>query len=305
MISWNHATRFGLDLLILMLHGIGLNLLITQRNGRKRNAILINISLADALFAVLWLTQIASGWAKFNMIKYISVLKVSTSIILYYSLCLLSSDRFLEVYMHLNYRNSIMYSQKILLCLLGWGSGVVVLITLLLAQLNINSYLYSVYLVGDILVLVVSSPTYIYLYIRYRKSNRQMSKSRLKNVPGKRHHRFWIPCMIVLSFVLFFAVPDIIVIACRSKNWKNLEENLNILNKLNFICDAVIYIFLQPSFRMRLRRKLRWKTETLKTDKLYGVRSTSISRVQVRRDIVNSIGGTYGKYSQEMIKGTI
>ena len=288
--NWKLITTivlFTMNAMVILLHAIGLYLLLTHRVGRSKQIILINLAIVDILFAILWILHLACELLNIPIVDYLVILKGATGLVLYYILSLLCIDRVLEVYLHLNYATSLIYTHKTAFAFFGWVIGGAGLVILELGKafahwevtLTIHRY---IYMGGDVLVLLTALPAYVYLYQKYRESNSKMAKFSLNNRIKSRGQGFLIPYMIILSFFCFFVIPDIVVIALGGST--EHQHLLNIVNKLNFLADAVVYIFLQTSLRKRVLRYVTFRCCTTRKEDIeiprrkYGIHQMIIKK---------------------------
>ena len=103
-----------------------------------------------------------------------------------------------------------------------------------------------------LLVLIISVYTFILVSLRLRWNH--MNQTNVQGV-SHRHFKYKIPAMIVVSFVCFVSLLDLLqFFGAEYKTWFSLVYNLN------FVTDAAVYIFGTPRIRNRLFRY--WTTGT-------------------------------------------
>ena len=74
-----------------------------------------------------------------------------------------------------------------------------------------------------------------------------------------RNSRFYVSGLLILNFLVFVVVTDVIYLFCvviGGSTSHVLIYSIWILNNVSYLCDAVIYVFLQPLVRKMLWRKV-------------------------------------------------
>lgn len=267
----------------LVVHTLGIYLLLKVKKNRFYNPTqriyLINLSISEILVCVLKMLHrvfFLFGYKKIS--DYIDILQTSGAFLHYMLImCLLTVDRFLEVYLNLKYP-VFWNKQKTLISLI-----ISMVLSLLLAlavcilywknhpkSLNIASlYIWSSSEFG-FLVIAVITYTYILkkLYkkrkpvsITKEKANKSISiqcltdnKKELQILEKRRKKVFYLPAFLIMSFLLFWVVPDMIDFYHAITD-KTISVKLNIVINVCYIIaitsDAFIYVFTLEFVRKR------------------------------------------------------
>lgn len=181
-------------------------------------------------------------------------------------------DKFLQVYLHMRY---MMYVDVQGATYLQFATCVSAsLATILFIFLNKTRYhlqriyLMYFYLCIDVLVILLACFIYIYIFGKYRESRcppHQHSQLKVKRVSSTKvflRSRFTVSAFLVLSYVIFMALPDAVtfVLFLKYKNdWhmRWLWLTCCVFYALSDFFDAVIYIFMYPPVR-KVLRSMEW-----------------------------------------------
>lgn len=277
------------------LHVVGIYLLLRVNRRSFVNATqrvyLINFSAAEILLCkckVLHRVLFVRNYKE--AATYIETVQTS-GVFLYCMLImiLLTVDRFLEVYLSLQYY--VYWSKhKTKLALIG-----AIVLSVLLAIFNcilhalgyeISRYIVSMYMwpCTEILFLLTAMITYSYLMRKLYNNRKQIRKLKkdlekqetnysvtIRRVQSLRKTKrgVYVPALLIITFVLFWMVPDQIDFyhAITDREIKPfLNVAINVCYVLAIILDAFIYIFTLKSVRKlfcRYLQLLRWKKYTL------------------------------------------
>ena len=239
------------------LHVIGIYTLQTMKDSNiVQKCFLTQISLSEILLTLLNFTTMTShAFRKHVQYKmFLDILTKSFAIPLYAGLFLLTAERFLQVYYHLNYRNSWFDQNKKKLCIIAWIlaflTAVIMIVVHQAAYRHCNHVVISISLslLGTIILLVEFFMTYGYLFAKLYK---------LEPNERKRNHcitirrKFLVPLLTIIMLLVFSAVPDLIrvITYCVYKHDVPLITSLYVIH---FICDGIIYLFFQPSLRRKV-----------------------------------------------------
>lgn len=121
----------------------------------------------------------------------------------------------------------------------------------------------------DVLFFIVASISYGFIFHKFKQtrllpaqisfSKATNSRTSVSSFKAFRQSRFYIPVLLVLTFILLVVVPDIINLVYSiilHKESKILDRFLLICFQLSYLNDAIIYIFIQQQTRRILRRKM-------------------------------------------------
>ena len=272
----------------LLLHSFGLFVLSTTTSTKlainqkyylfQISSITIGKSLLKIVYRVLDMKEIRSLddllWAVDSGCLYIAYIAI---------MILLTLDRFLEVYLNINY--PVWATRKVTLTsiIVTW---VLSLITAIIFIVNGDTTVTEEYIVlviwpaSEMLFLIVAITVYTYIFIKIRQNRKhsqvgiQPSFSSNQSNPetastngkqGRRRLRFYLPSLLILTFVLFWVVPDLVQYAAL-KQGHDLPSYtwllVSLMVSLAMCSDAVIYLTTISELRQRvmklMRAKCRW-----------------------------------------------
>lgn len=248
--------------------------LTKQTNINKSQRIfLMNLSLAEIFLcftAVLKSVFLQSGYMVVAL--QCRILQMTVSSLAYYLLMIfLTIDRFSEVY--LNIRYPLYWSkQRATWCMLTiWILGVVFLcITLIQQPTNKQlSYIFHLYVYPalEYIFCVVAFCTYGYIYkvlhwgtLQNTVDVKSQQTNRCERRRRKRKIGFFMPSMLILTFILFVLIPEqthFYYFVLRKKMPEIMEPIFVVAFSLAFLSDAVIYIFFCAHVRHVLLLKFR------------------------------------------------
>ena len=134
---------------------------------------------------------------------------------------------------------------------------------------GLDLYVYPTF---NIIFLIIASLTYGFIFHKYKKSRHppvQLGNTQVRQSTFRvfQRSRFYIPVLLITSFILFMAVPDFIQMACVASGQSHdghfvLTTCLRILWAISYFIDAVIYILIKTSVRNLLKEKFGLKRET-------------------------------------------
>ena len=279
------ATYIIFAFLCICLHSIGCYLMIClYRMGKKRPQLiyLISLSCCEALFNFLrilstFITRVLLTVDEESNIKetiqhYFNIaLTIGLSFIYYFSIMSVIFDRFLGIFLSLKYKAyCTTFKAKVVVStvwMIGFASIFALPLIDVLAKFHIDlGILWHVYPFFDLSVIVLSFVTYLYIFKRYKSS--QSSTSHISTVYRVhssssanlfKNSKFFIPLLLTITFVIFVAVPDLsyfFIIEINKKKYPALLVAVRLCYSLSDLVDAFIYLYLQPSVRRLLWKKL-------------------------------------------------
>ena len=279
------VTLIILAFLCICLHSIGCYLMIClYRMSKKRPQLiyLISLSCCEALFNLLRL--LSTLIARVILIvdeesnitetihHYFYIASSTGMCFIYYcSIITVIFDRFLGIFLSLKYKAyCTTFKAKVVVSTL-WMIGFAFIFSLSLidvfSKFHIDlGLLWYVYPCFDLFVIVLSFVTYLYIFRRYKSS--QSNTSRIATVSTAqssssanlfKNSKFFIPLLLTITFVMFVAVPDLLyffIIEINKKKSPVLLVAVRLCYSLSDLVDAFIYLYLQPSVRRLLWKKL-------------------------------------------------
>ena len=191
--------------------------------------------------------------------------------IYYCSMMSVIFDRFLGIFLSLKYKAyCTTFKAKVVVSTL-WMIGFALIFTLplitVLAKFHIDvGIVWYVYPAFDLSVIVLSIVTYLYIFKRYKSA--QSSTSSISTVSRAhssssaklfKNSKFFIPLLLAITFVIFIAVPNLsyfFITEINKKKYPALLVAARLCYPLSDLVDAFIYLYLQPSIRKLLWKKL-------------------------------------------------
>ena len=279
------VTLIILAFLCICLHSIGCYLMIClYRMGEKRPQLiyLISLSCCEALFNLLRLLStlmtpvILIVDEESNITETIHhyfniVLFTGMCFIYYCSIITVIFDRFLGIFRSLKYNAyCTTFKAKVVVSTL-WMIGFALILSVplidVLSKFHIDlGIIWYIFPCLDLFVIVLSFVTYLFIFRRYKSSQTSTfcistvstaQSSSLANL--FKNSKFFIPLLLIITFVMFVAVPDLLyffIIEINKKKSPVLLVAARLCYSLSDLVDAFIYLYLQPSVRRLLWKKL-------------------------------------------------
>ena len=193
------------------------------------------------------------------------------SFIYYCSMMSVIFDRFLGIFLSLKYKAyCTTFKAKVVVSTL-WMIGFALIFTLPLIDVLANFHVdlgitWYVYPCFDLSIIVLSIVTYLYIFKKYKSS--QSSTSSISTVSRAhssssanlfKNSKFFIPLLLTITFVIFIALPNFsyfFITEINKKKYPALRVAVRLCYSLSELVDAFIYLYLQPSVRRLLWKKL-------------------------------------------------
>lgn len=246
---------------------------------------LINLSLCELLMNILEMSRripkvIDLSSEVRNIVEYVQhyfliAMFTGISFVFYADMVYITLDRLLNVLFNFRYTASWGNGNAKLLVCITWIVGCTLSITFSVIHYLIDyewEYLFFVYVYPTFEVgfILLATATYVLLFRAYRKS-RLLSKQyrrRRQTVYQQRKEttdfeafcrsRFIVPVALVLTFILFMLIPDLIYLFYGIIG-NNKSETLSSLCWVSYafsnILDGVIYVFMQTPVKNMIREK--------------------------------------------------
>ena len=154
---------------------------------------------------------------------------------------------------------------------------VIVLMSYILFKFDHHSVNEYLFLIADFLFILTAIASYVIIFYKYKRTRTQPTFAGIQSLGGNMNKnnnffttfvnsRFYISVLLIVSFLLFMVVPDFIYAFAtpspspseqHNHSSTNITEQvMSALYGISFLCDAVIYIIMQPSVRRLLWRKV-------------------------------------------------
>ncbi len=233
-------------LAVIVLSSLGIYLLCATKPLNNNKILLINLALSGIVSSAV---QIVSSYLNHYLTdagKILIVQKISaTSANAYYfAIYLLTADRLIATLNPLKYRIFVTKKRLKRVIIASWSLILILEISFFLSTEWFKLFDKHMWVTYDIIFAILCFTTYglIFLKIRSRRWFNNDKKF------------FKITSLIVLSFIIFILVPNILFHLYAYK-YKALLEFLVIMWLTGMMVDPIIYIFLQPDLRSLLKDK--------------------------------------------------
>ena len=289
-------TSFVICILNVILHTVGSCLLInlyTRNRPTTQQIYLLHLSICEGITNLIYVIQTFPSFLSISantsavVRKMLEVLYFINFIlmymVIYMTMLLMTLDRLMSVVLNFKYSNYWNPNKTKKSIILMWCVCILATISFLLPY-KFNSLLWGesfgvyFYPVSNIAFLLLASVTYIFMFWKYKNSQRIKQRQRRSTVgqtttfvPNHKltlikvflQSRFYISVLIILTYVLFIIIPYCTYLLYRYaiKGKSQIPEHImTILHPFTYLSDAVIYIFMQPRVRKLLWRWMNCKT---------------------------------------------
>ena len=272
-----------LNILNVFLHTLGTYLLVCLCKHGTVNAqqiYLINLSMCEALMNLLEALRripdlIGTSDAVNDVISEVQtymliVMFTGISFVFYLDMIYLTVDRLLDIWLNLTY--PVYWNEfKAKRLLQGtWVIGAVLSIVISLLhhfvsfkwQEPVFKFFYPTLGFGFIILALV---TYCFIFHKYASTrglpteNRRIRPRRINVIQVFRKSRFYVPVMLILTFIIFMVIPDLTYLFVGIIGGEESPTLLIvcwICYAVSNLADAWIYIFEKTTVRRMLFRKL-------------------------------------------------
>ena len=167
----------------------------------------------------------------------------------------LTFDKLLDIYLNIRYHLFWNERRTKKLIVVTWcitlTSAILVSVAYHFTGFNDHETLdLYVYPTLDVIFLFIASLTYVFIFHKYKKSrippvpmNINQSAVRLSTFKVFQKSRFYIPVLLITSFIIFVAIPDFIQMAFVAKGFTHdghdSVHELRILWAMSFLIDAI------------------------------------------------------------------
>lgn len=253
--SWLEILILTISILGVLLHLIGIYCLkIFSRWKYTQTYLIVHLSICHIFYALLGI--IRNGFSESmtdDILNYLALFGQGLNFPFYTVMFSLTLDRFLEIYLHLRYTNSFFVRHKLSICHASWTTMVIYFVTMSILSetivLNvglIKTAFRKILMTLSAFVLVTFTIVYGYIFYKIKTGRKRHGQN--------RRLKIFVPFFIVLSFILFVAIPDVILVFKPS-----LKLYARLFYRLNVVFDAFVYIFMQPVIRRRIHKSIKRK----------------------------------------------
>lgn len=268
----------------ILLHSTGVILILKSHGNRKIQLYyILHLSIAELCINILHFVQCVTiivtnsateGEKIYHQeMEYYFELFVYTlfSLVYYFCMLFITLDRLLACWLTVQYPNIWNTHKARCSMYITWFIGVLMLI--FIASLP-SEYFYLrdlhkyFYIPFDSIFVVSAVVTYSLIFHRHKKAVRRRATMKDESVHRKRttmeifrNSKFHVPSMLIVTFILFVAIPDLVylllVMIFSHDETDTLLTGIRITQSLSYLIDGIIYIFFSPSIRKLLSGKKR------------------------------------------------
>ena len=272
------------NLVTAILHILGCYLLTCQyRYGvqTSNQLFLINLSISEGTLNILEILSIPINGIESiseQVVRtiddcqyYVKIVRGYGCVVMYYlTMVYLTLDKLFDILLNIRYplywREE--YTKRLLKA--TWGITLTIAITA-----SIVHYFYQVefheildtyaYPILDVIFILIALVTYGFIFHKYKQTRRPpVGGMTAIPSPGRfqifMKSRFFIPVLLITTFITFMAIPDMISPYCIHHIWEDRSNAENTMIRISFavsyLSDAIIYIWVKYSVRTLLLSKL-------------------------------------------------
>ena len=268
-----------LNIMNLILHSLGTWLLIyIHRNGSgtAQQIFLINLGFCEALMNLLECIRRALGMAHLSatgsrVIQCINeyiliVMFTGISLVYYLDMIYLTFDRLCDILLNIKYHNYWNEVKARWLLIVTWVIGILLSVTISLMH-RFTDYIWQdaffkyFFPTLEFAFVILAVITYGFIFHRFKVTRAPPTCciEQLSLYQVFRKSRFYISVLIILTFLIFMVIPDLIYLFVGIING-NETETLSVCCWISYavsnLLDAWIYIYMQPEIRNLLLRKV-------------------------------------------------
>ncbi len=225
-----------------------LGIYLLQATKPLNNSKIILINLASSEIANSAVEIIISHIMPFtsNKAKLLAMRKLNATswIIYYFAMYLLTADRLVATLNPFKYRIFVTQKRLTRFILATWTLAVIIGTSFFLSTRWFEVFDKHLWIAYDVFFVILCSITYGLIFFKIR-SRRWFNNDK---------KFFKITSLIILSFIIFILIPDIMFLLYSYRN-KIVLEIVSTMWLIGMMVDPVIYIFLQPDLRSLLKSK--------------------------------------------------
>ena len=265
----------------IILHSVGIYYVLSckrRRNCTVQHIYIINLSVTEICFSLFWILviPISNLFTISNNISaiiedvqhYIMIcIYTSVAFVFYATMVFITLDRLLAVKFPLRYRIYCSAKFAKYLIFATWVIGLILCLTIIVVNVvtgydfnsSFHTYLYTPI---NFIILILATLTYTFIFLQYKRSLGVNIRSPQGNGTFVVFYksRFYLPVLLILTFLLFITIPHltyVFAISIPNKKSGKLLSACVISYSLSNIIDGCLYIFLQPNIANQLRKTFR------------------------------------------------
>lgn len=238
----------------LVLNIFGIYSLFHVDESKHQRTLLTSLSLIE-------IAKIINDYFGFSLFNYygtwyrqhqtlFDMAEVTLMTILYLSIILISLDRLLCILLKVNYNRYVTDSNVQRAVIFVWVLGIIAGSIMRLTGFKDERGKIIYYAVIDICVLIVAAVTYLLYGKLVIERSRRFTINTTTNNNTENLKKFLVPSLIIISFIIFNVVPDLVAIKYFDDTI--MYHYLTCLWIFGYNVDPIIYIFLDKKRRTRV-----------------------------------------------------
>ena len=231
--------------------------LIYRHRNKKRNKHQINIisslcliklngTLVTAIMVIIYrkVSPLISHATWFYVHFFVRLTYHST-------MTVLTIDRFLEFHLNMRYltlwpHERLLKSLKVifLISFLTYFTTVCLFFIKPIDWDYVSNVMFTGYFIWDVIYVIQVVATYIYIFIKYKKHKKLVKRLKVQS-NTRQHFKLLIPTLVVVTFIIFFCIPDFLTVIFQSGNVIHNGLVFQLLSKaykISWLADPVIFI---------------------------------------------------------------
>ncbi len=245
----------------ILLNSLGVYLLCAARPVNSSNILLINLALSEIVVAVI---SIPTNFVPISSSMLLIGAVLISSLLYYFAMFMLTIDRLVAILFPLKHRVMVTRRRLTLAISTTWFLALLVGICFVILDMHFHigvGLMHKIFLSLDVTFIVLCVITYGSTLIKMLRRRRLLNIQLDINVENRRrfvteNSRFFkITALIILSFLLFSLIPDVVLNFYFTNNQIFMQCIMTAWS-ISFVADPCIYIFLQAHLRLLLKSKL-------------------------------------------------
>lgn len=272
-----------LNIITTILHFFGCYLLTYQYRKGKHNSqqlFLINLALTEGLVNLLqFIINTGTGMIPMsseNRLKMEEVRYYTKTLrgygfvtVYFFTMIYLTLDKLFDIILNIKYHLYWCTKRTRYLLISTWALSISTAIAVCVVHYCtgiddhtiLDMYIYPIF---DVLFILIACVTYGFIFHLYKRTRVPPARTSSSEPPPSafqvfKASRFYIAVLLMTTFIFFMAIPEMIhlsVVVISGYHYTPLKIVLTILWALSYFSDAIIYIWMKPSVRKLMKKKL-------------------------------------------------
>ncbi len=249
-------------LLSICLNVLGCYLLAAGKRLNNSKIVLMNLACSQVVVALIQLVyNCMRALTHPENMSTIDNLAAASWVLYHLAMLSLTIDRLISIRFLLKYRVIVTEKRLIQAIMASWILAIILAIPFFLSRAWFDAFKHYVWIVIDVIFIILCLVTYGLIFLktleirRFHNDQQEMRMCRRKRFIFHRNRKLIkIVALIIVSFVIFTLLPDIIFHFYPIKN-QIVFELLSTSWSINLISCPLIYILLQDDLKLLLKSK--------------------------------------------------